>query len=271
MAEEAPKVQNKGLLLVAVALGAVVVVIYNFHINAVRTEGKGQSIRLLRLTTSKNPGEELKEKDLEEVPIQVSDAKRLGNIVEAASKSFALGRSVRQTLNQGQWLLWEHMEGTPSSSILTSVPPGKIVLTMEVSQKFSPGPMLEPGGRVHICGTLSVAGKGPKYYRIMENVKVLATGTNLIPQAGDPTLPRERSVIRSYRTIAIQIDQKVSLQLMNILSRLPEVVVEVVSAKSIAPSEDAAEKINPELSSLAETAIMGRPGMVEFQSLPPKP
>ena len=271
MAEEAPKVQNKGLLLVAVALGAVVVVIYNFHITAVRNEGKGQSIRLLRLTTSKNPGDELKEKDLEAVPIQVSDAKRLGNIVEADSTGFTMGRTVRQKLNQGQWLLWEHLEGTPSSSVLTQVPKGKIVLTMEVSQKFSPGPMLEPGGRVHICGTLSLPGKGPKHYRIMENVKVLATGTNLIPQAGDPTVPRDRTVIRSYRTIAIMIDEKASLQLMNIMSRLPEVIVEVVSPKSV-PSLDinAAEKINPELTSLAETAVTGRPGMVEYQSLSPK-
>ena len=270
MAEEAPKVQNKGLLLVAVALGAVVVVIYNFHINAVRNEGKGQSIRLLRLTTSKEIGKELEEKDLEEVPIQLSDAKRLGNIVEASSKGFVLKRTIRQTLSQGQWLLWEHLEGTPSSSVLTAVPKEKVVLTMEVSPKYSPGPMLEPGGRVHICGTLSLAGKPPKYYRIMENVKVLATGTNLLPQAGDPTVPRDRTVIRSYRTIAIMIDQKASLQLMNILSRLPEVVVEVVSPKAVPPGDSAAEKINPELSSLAETAVTGRPGMVEFQSLPPK-
>ncbi len=271
MAEEAPKVQNKGLLLVAVALGAVVVIIYNLHITAVRNEGKGEVVRLLRLTTAKNINDPLEDKDLEEVPIQKSDAERLGNVVPLGSKGFVLNRRVRENLTQGQWLLWGHLEGTEMSGILKNSPKGTIVITLEVSQKNAPGPILEPGGKVILGGYLSVAGKPPRYFRIIQGVKVIATGSNTLPQPGDPVGLRERGNSRSYRTIAVEMDQRVVPQWMNIQSRLGEVMIEVVPPNTTI-SESVAGKINPEepeLVKMADSAVVGRPESGGFRPSTP--
>ena len=47
MAEQAPAIQSKRLLAVAVILGLVVVVIYNVHVDRVRKAGRGRMIELL--------------------------------------------------------------------------------------------------------------------------------------------------------------------------------------------------------------------------------
>ena len=48
--QAAPAVANKTLLYVALALGAVVAVIYNVHIAQVRRAAQGSSVRLVRVT-----------------------------------------------------------------------------------------------------------------------------------------------------------------------------------------------------------------------------
>jgi len=258
MADETPKVQNKGLLLVALALGVIVVVIYNVHINAVRNEGKGQVVRLLQLTTAKNAGEVLEEKDLTSVPIEKSNADKLGNVVPESEKRFAVGRTMNEQVQQGQYLLWGHIESSTRSEIFKSVTPGNIIQVFEINPKSSPGPLLQPGGYVNILGKLSLGGKAPRYYRIMQGVRVLATGANLPAMETDNPNERARNISRSYRTIAIEIDPKVGLQLKNIQSRLPENDIEVLPKP---PTEKGySPKINPqepELLKLAESAVAG--------------
>ncbi len=54
MPEEAPQVRNKGLLLIAIILAIVVVVIYNVHVQNVRSSLQGQQIKLLQYTRNAN-------------------------------------------------------------------------------------------------------------------------------------------------------------------------------------------------------------------------
>ena len=258
MAEETPKVQNKGLLLVAVALGIIVAVIYNAHITAVRNEGKGQVVRLLQMTTAKNAGEVIEEKDVTSVPIEKSNAERLGQVVTEDQKGFVINRRIADSVQQGQWLLWSHLTG--HERVTFEPTKGHVMQSFEINPKCS-SPLLQPGNYVNILGRLSLAGKPPRYYRIIQGVRVLATGSNIIEQPTDDPRDRARMSSRAYRGITIEIDPNVNLQLKNIFSRLPEIDIEVVPNEMVLKmGPGVVGKINPQepdLLKLAETAVAG--------------
>ena len=58
MAEQAPAIQSKRLLVVALILAGVVVFIYNVHVNQVRKAGRGKMIQLLKFRRDMDSGEE---------------------------------------------------------------------------------------------------------------------------------------------------------------------------------------------------------------------
>ena len=57
--EQAPAVQNKGLLITALVLGVLVVLLYNWHIGQVREAGIGETVTLLAPKRTLEPGEKL--------------------------------------------------------------------------------------------------------------------------------------------------------------------------------------------------------------------
>ena len=59
MAEQSPEVRNKGMLLVAFVLAALVVVIYNVQISRAREEARGETIILLRFKRNIKRGGQL--------------------------------------------------------------------------------------------------------------------------------------------------------------------------------------------------------------------
>ena len=48
MGEQAQGVQNKGMLIVAAVLGVAVVIVYNWQIEAIRRESRGEQATILR-------------------------------------------------------------------------------------------------------------------------------------------------------------------------------------------------------------------------------
>jgi len=209
-AEEVPQFRNKGLLLVAVILGGVVVIIYHVHINRVRASLEGKRIMLLKYTRSMTAGEKIDRKDLIEESIRRDDAMALGNVMESENQSFAVGRRLRLGVNQGEWVQWNHVTGRPQG-MAKEIGEGMVGIVLQLDARTSPGPLCRPGDRVNILGRLQISpDQPPRIFRIIQNVEVLSTGAETI--IGE-TMEVDRRTPGSYRSVAIEVTKEVSKQL----------------------------------------------------------
>lgn len=219
MAKEAPEVKNKGLLLVALVLGIVVVIIYNWHIANVRTSLQGKQVMLMTYNRAMERGEKVEAKDVVSEPIREDDAVKLGNVVQKESEKFLVGRHLRQPVTKGQWVLWNHVTGRIQGGS-KEIKQGMVAITLTLDRRMSPGPLCRPGDRVNILAKMIVDPnpEAPaRVVRLIRNVEILATGSTAVigdvnPEGG----PRRYAT--SYRSIAIEVGEDVSKKLYALLN-----------------------------------------------------
>ncbi|MGB2821822.1 MAG: RcpC/CpaB family pilus assembly protein [Phycisphaerae bacterium] len=254
--EERSGVQNVWLLLIALGLGVIVVVIYNVHIYRVRQEGRGQTIRLIRVTRDMEPGDKIAAEDLvvKLVPKQYESS--LGNVVDADNLDFAIGNTVNQGIEKDQWLLWGHITNVDKSRPANVISRGNVAVTVPLESSMVPGDILRHNDRVNIVGHLP-SGEAVKTYRIMEGVRVLAIGgQGLEPARSISGPPKRQAGMRSYRNITIEVSPTVSIELANVLTHVAgRCWVELLSSNE--SKKPTYGRINPQLKDLA--AVPGRP------------
>ena len=102
--EQSGGVRNVWLLLIALGLGLVVVIIYNVQIHRVRMEGRGRTLRLLKLTRDMDLNDKIGDEDIEigAVPRQFEALHEtfLGLIAVIRKRCFTLSRSPRYPLTE---------------------------------------------------------------------------------------------------------------------------------------------------------------------------
>lgn len=237
MADESPGIQNKGMLIVAVVLGLLVVLIYNWQIQRVRAESRGEMVKLLRFVRDKKPGDEIDAaKDLIVQEVSKKLAAGLGDvaIVERGETPKKYDRfPVNQRVLKGRFLLNSYLtyEASRSPSVRIS---DDDHIAMAVPLREAPGDILRPGDRVNLVALVSLDGQPAKPERIIEDVKVLAVGGKSLRETpfSDSSYAREQG-ITTYRTITIEVSPEASLQLETILtSTSGGVRVEVLSPKA---------------------------------------
>ncbi|MCD6304299.1 MAG: Flp pilus assembly protein CpaB [Planctomycetes bacterium] len=243
---------NIWLLLIALGLGLVVVVIYNVHIDRVRKAGRGQTVRLLRVTRDMEAGDKIAPEDLavRAVPKQYETA--LGNVVDADNLDLAIGSRVNQTIGKDQWLLWSHITEIGTNKPANVITPGDVAVAVPLDSRMSPGDILRPNDRVNIVGLLPVGNGGLKTFRIIEGVRVLAVaGVGLQPHRSMDREPARLSAgQRSYRSITVEISKDVALQFANVLTHLSgNCWVELLSSRE--EKKPTFGRINPLLKDLA--------------------
>jgi hypothetical protein len=247
--EERSGVQNVWLLLIALGLGLIVVVIYNVHIYRVRQEGRGQTIRLLRVTRDLEPGDKIGVDDVVVKPVAKQYQSSLGSVVDAENLDFAIGSTVNTAVGKDQWLQWGHITDTGTKSD-NEISPGNVGLGVPLDSRMVPGDILRPNARVHIVGLLPVGGS-LKTFRIIEGVRVVAVaGAGLQPAKTMDRAARAEKGPRSYRSISIEVAQDVSLEFANVLTHVSgSCWVELVSSRE--RNSKNWGRINPLLKELA--------------------
>lgn len=250
MAEEVAAVRNKGMLLVALVLAALVVVIYNFQIRRVRKEARGETVILLRFLRNMKRGEQLDvKKDLEVQEVSKQFRGGLGSVVvlnRREERSSIDRRYVNRKINKGMYLMWAHISQEPQDRQSENITRPNIAYPLDV--ETVPGELLSIGDKVNLVGRMSLKGGALKSYRIIEGVTVLAVGGRGVrrtPLKGRRTGLSERGP-RSYRSITIEIRPKQSLNLNDVLSRvIGGVTVELLNPESRTSGE--AGTVNPDL------------------------
>lgn len=211
--DEVPQFRNKGVLLVAVILGGVVVIIYNVHINKVRTSLEGRRVQLLKFARTMTAGQKIDRKDLIQESIRKDDAMALGSVVEYESRNFVVGRRVRRSVSKDEWVQWLHVTGEVEG-LTRKISDDMVGITLELDPRTSPGPLCRPGDRVNIVAQIQISEDAPpRIFRIIRNVEVLSTGSDTMIRAGESG----QRTSRSYRAIQIEVHPNVSLELHALL------------------------------------------------------
>ena len=220
MAEETQGIKNKGLLLAAIAVGVVVVIIYNVHIERARRLAEGDRVEVLRYTRDIRAGEVLKPRDLKIDEVDADTAKSIDGWARRRQMDSMLTMTLRQDVRANQPALMGHVVGGLNDRPAELVTPGMVGKTLELDSTTSPGTICRIGDRVNITAIFEVDPGRPQAYRVVSDVKVLSIG-GMGPT--DPSVQdsrRARSNSRTYRSIMIEVSPDVSLLLDNLQTRL---------------------------------------------------
>jgi len=245
---------------VSLGLGLVVVVIYNVHMYNVRKENRGKTVELIRVTRRIDPGEKLKEEDLEVRALPQQYEGSLGNVVPGENLDLAVGETVNRGLEKNSWLLWSYITGRDMSKPSNEIGPGNVAITVPLDSKMVPGDILRTNDQVNILGMFGDKG-ALKTYRILRGVRVLGIGGAGINPGKVETPNRLYKGQRTYRSITIELPEDVSLQLANVLTHVSGGCwVELRRTGDGNPREF--NRINPELKKLADAPARPLPGEV---------
>jgi len=230
MAQEAPVIRNKGLLIAAVTLGVLAIIIYNWQIRSARQKGVGETVFVVELRQNLAANTEIDRKAIEIRQLETHFVRSLGNVIvlndgEPDLKN-VVGRTVNQDVQRGEYLRWDQITGNPSARTASAaIEKGMVAFPIAVDPVTSPGTILSRGDRVTILGKLRLKKDG-KYsplqsYAIIERVPVLAIGG--IASRSETGLGRRRigrAGMRTYRSIAIMGTPKTATELDNVLTHV---------------------------------------------------
>ncbi|MBL7133383.1 MAG: hypothetical protein ISS78_04740 [Phycisphaerae bacterium] len=259
MAEQAPAIQSKRLLVVALVLAGIVVVIYNVHITQVRKAGRGKMIDLLQFRRDIDPGETVTKKDIRIVEVDRINYGSLGNVVTKKDFDLVVGSVLNQSGRKNEFVKYGHVTADEGGGPARKLGEGMVAVSLEIDPRNALGDILRVYDRVNILARLSVNRQRLKTYRVIRAVRVMAVGGRGEHGSGTTAGTRIRMgrMPRSYRSITVEIPEKISLQLANVLShRAGSIWIEL--CRSGRTVDAGAGQINPELKSLAEHASPGR-------------
>ena len=222
--QEAPAVKNKGLLVTALILGVLVVFVYNWHISSVRKAGIGKTVKMLVPKRTMEAGEEIAETDLEVKEVETHFMESIGgNVISRVSPAELVGEELSQRVQRGRFLRWDDILGHGEQSPSVLLEEGTESFQISIQPRESPGQMLRVGDRIVLLGVLAPPGKEVKTYRILEGAKVVSVGGMSASSSGRARPGRRyrsSTVMRSYRTIGIQVSPETAVELNNVLTHL---------------------------------------------------
>jgi Flp pilus assembly protein CpaB len=275
MASETPGIQNKGLLIIAIVLAAIVVVVYNIHIQQVRKAGQGAKVRLLLASADLETGKiRNPDRDIEWKEVDEALAKGLGNVMKYDDLGFARTSELVQPVQKGQWLRWEHFM-TSSAGWLKSqaIGRGMVARTLRVDPVDNLGDLIGVNSRVNILGFVNAkdpnTGKTAlRALRVVEGLKVLAVGGKA--GAGAGALPRGMldEAQRSYRSITVEMTPKLSIEWDNVKSHIiGEIRLEGVRGAEVEKAPEISKDVPKEYTESAEVP-RGGPTIIEGATTP---
>lgn len=220
MAEEATSgFDNKKLLLVAVFLGVLFVILFNWQKVLAGRERQQNTVYIVQVAEDLRPGEVLTQGNTRRVPIQREYAENMTGIVRY-DQNFEAGLGTEQVLRsvkKDSYLQINDIgvagDGQSLSDELED--PLYRVVSIEVDPTDVPALFVARGDRVDLYGTLSVAGQPSRRHLLIEAVKVLGVGNQPAVQGG-------RS---SFHSLQIQLPADIVPQWMELTRRLDGPVV----------------------------------------------
>jgi Flp pilus assembly protein CpaB len=212
--------QNWKLLVIALVLAVVAAIVYNFHISEIQRAALGNREERLVYRRDIQVGEKITAQDVEPVSVDTRYLARFDGIVKPEDKDSIIGKPVNQKVAKDHWLMWSHFQEDAGKTPSCNIKAGMIAHTIDVNPQMTPGNMLRVGDRVNVYAILPYslsadANKKIGPLPIIEGVKVLAIGGRTI---SDHPTGRGDETSASYRSLTLELPEKVSLKLVNVLT-----------------------------------------------------
>ena len=204
--------KNLLMFVLSIALGGIGVFYSKHYIDERIAYYKGQLDRTETMVSVVVPqrrilrGEVLLETDLvlRPIPEKYIDS---GSVIEA-NVDDAIGQRLDFDIDEGRPLLWAHLEGGRTPTFSGKVPDGLRAMTVRVDDINSISGFLQPNDRVDLLMSHGT-GKGHRIVPLIEQLNVIATGTQTLVDKS------ERSGRRDFSTITVQVTplqaQKITL------------------------------------------------------------
>ena len=226
MAEDKPVVRNKGMLLLAALVGLLTVLLYNFQVQRVRQEARGETIYVMEFTRPVKADEEIDvEEDLvvREYPKQFEGG--LGDVVVLANpseKDMLRNRYMRQAAKPGDFLQYGHISSLASKLPSQNISPGMAVISVPVDRTEVPGDILRVGDYVFLYGVVALPNKKPQTHVLIRNVRVRTVGGKGLEQTEvtKAGLRLADGGQQSYRQISIEVPSDEVLLLNDVLTNV---------------------------------------------------
>ncbi|MCY2930721.1 MAG: hypothetical protein NTV86_14725 [Planctomycetota bacterium] len=219
--EQTPIAQNWRLLIVAFALGLVVMVVYNLHIAQVRKGSKGEMVTMLKSTQDVEPGKPFPSNAVAamEVPKDLESA--MGDVIPYANRSSYIDSlKVAVKIRKDTLVRITHFEGYNTDPSLLDQ--GMISYTLPVdTNRTAPGVLTGRGGIwVNVVANMPNVRSGELVpVRLLRSARIIGVGENRIeePTNADPSRPRVS--LSGYRKVTIQLDEKMADQMNELMNK----------------------------------------------------
>jgi len=267
MTESTQGIQNKWLLVIALALALIVVFLYNAHIRAIRAEREGDTIAVVELQKDIAVGQKLTSRHIGKAIIPKDSQNEYKKIVpwnQRDTLTVGDSRVVFRALRKGGFLLWDDIYKAAGEKASSKLGDGMVGIPIEFDRDQSLGDILSPGDTINLKGVFSAPSGTCRTYRIISHVRVMNVGgRGAAEAAGAPG----RAL--NYRRITIEVSPEVSLKISNLMTHMVSPMqIEIQKAGPIIPAD--AGKINPDLESLAAQAKATTPsGAAVPAAIPP--
>lgn len=254
MAQEAPGIQNKTVLIVAIVLGLLVAGIYEYQVSSIRNADKKNQVFLLQFRHDVKPGARIERKHFDFRPVPRSIAEGLG--VVTLNDPEDINRYRDEPLTRGgkvnQFLRFDHLKRSSSLSPSVRIEEGNVAVPLMLDPRLSPGEILRPGDHVNVIAEFDFTGQGRREYYVIKGVRVHTVGGKGLEEDEDTGRVNDRGV-RTFRGLTVEVRQDVSLTLRRLMGE-KTVSVEVCSSSPDAQLPSDAGEINPEVERLARKA-----------------
>ena len=198
-----PSLKYFFVLVISIALGVLGVYlrkrIIDHEITSFKASMEKTEVMSSVVVPSRNlmKGEIVSASDLavRELPAEYVDS----NSVSPNNYKTALGQKVTFNVDQGKPLLWAHLDGGSAKTFSGRIDDGKRAMTMRVDEINSISGFLRPKDNVDLLLTYSDS-DGTKTYPFMQNLHVLATGSQTVVDSTNP-----ESVSR-FSTITVHVN-----------------------------------------------------------------
>ena len=194
------------LIIVALAMGALTVLLTNLYISAVRAEARGERITVYKLTRNVEPGDVLNPRsDLREVYIPQTFAESMSDAITPAALDNWIDQPILRFAPEGAPLTFD-LYTAEAADFATQIAPGMRGTPLPLNSRDAPG-VLRPGMFIDLSMTTTDAQGSPETLPVMQRVRVIAVGGDTEP--GGPGGS-------SYSTITVEVRPEEALALQTI-------------------------------------------------------
>jgi Flp pilus assembly protein CpaB len=252
-------VWNKKLLLAALAVGVVAVILFYVYSSMAERSLRGENIRVFKWQRTILANEKVSPQDVISVEIPQNQANALEGVVQDTERDKALLNEgmISRTVHKNDFVFYKDLLNAGGTGPDQGITGSKKALAIPIDPSAAPVGMLSVNGRIDLHGRVSMSGKPPQEYVLIRNLKVLGLGAQTAE--ADNWASRTKSAYQAgstnYRSVTVEVDEDVALQLGDLLPHVDGKVWVIVRNRADASPDSFNGKINPELMAVLKQPV----------------